>query len=411
VAAKALAPIRIVDFSGVLAGAGATRILAAFGAQVIRIENPANNGAWDPIRASPPFKDERRGHNFGGGWNNHNVEKLGVTLNMGTKKGKEIFPRLVAMADIVAENFAAGVMERLGFGYEQLKAIKPDIIYLSNCGFGATGPYQPFKTWGPIVQAISGLTYTSGLAGEAPAGWGYSYMDHGGAYYGATAMLAALHHRHKTGEGQWLDLACTEAASTLTGASILDYTVNGRRTRSESGVDSNRGNEAPMAPHNVYAADGEDEWVAIACRTDAEWAALAREVGGSALDPRYATYEGRQANRDAVEALVGDWTRTRGKYDTQHRLQDLGIPCAAVQQPEERIDKDPNTSAWGMWPTVTHSAMGEVRVDGIPVHLSKTDWQIARGAPCLGEHNDIVFGEMLGMSAEEIAELKAEGVL
>ncbi len=409
--AKALAPIRIVDFSGVLAGAGATRILAAFGAQVIRIENPANNGAWDPIRASPPFKDERRGHNFGGGWNNHNVEKLGVTLNMGTKKGKEIFPRLVAMADIVAENFAAGVMERLGFGYEQLKAIKPDIIYLSNCGFGATGPYQPFKTWGPIVQAISGLTYTSGLAGQAPAGWGYSYMDHGGAYYGATAMLAALHHRHKTGEGQWLDLACTEAASTLTGASILDYTVNGRRTRSESGVDSNRGTEAPMAPHNIYAAEGDDEWVAIACRTDAEWAGLAREIGGAALDPRYATYEGRQANRDAVEALVGDWTRTRGKYDTQHRLQDLGIPCAAVQRPEERIDKDPNTQAWGMWPTVTHSAMGEVRVDGIPVHLSKTDWQIARGAPCLGEHNDIVFGEMLGMSAEEIAELKAEGVL
>ena len=409
--AKALAPIRVVDFSGVLAGAGATRILAAFGAQVIRIENPANNGAWDPIRASPPFKDERRGHNFGGGWNNHNVEKLGITLNMGTKKGKEIFPRLVAMADIVAENFAAGVMERLGFGYEALRAIKPDIIYLSNCGFGATGPYQPFKTWGPIVQAISGLTYTSGLAGQAPAGWGYSYMDHGGAYYGATAMLAALHHRHKTGEGQWLDLACTEAASTLTGTSILDYTVNGRRTRSESGVDSNRGGEAPMAPHNVYAADGDDEWVAIACRTDADWSRLASEIGGAALDTRYATYEGRQANRDAVEALVGDWARTRGKYDTQHRLQDLGIPCAAVQRPEERIDRDPNTSAWGMWPTVVHSAMGEVRVDGIPVHMSKTDWQIARGAPCLGEHNDIVFGEMLGMSDEEIAELKAEGVL
>ena len=108
---------------------------------------------------------------------------------------------------------------------------------------------------------------------------------------------------------------------------------------------------------------------------------------------------------------VSDWARMHGKYDTQHRLQDLGIPCAAVQRPEERIDRDPNTSAWGMWPTVTHSAMGEVRVDGIPVHMSKTDWQIERGAPCLGEHNDIVFGEMLGMSAEEIAELKAEGVL
>ena len=166
-----------------------------------------------------------------------------------------------------------------------------------------------------------------------------------------------------------------------------------------------------MAPHNIYAASGTDEWVSIACRTDAEWAALAREIGEAAGDPRFATYEGRQANRDDLETLVAQWCAPQDKFDVQHRLQALGIPSAAVQTPEERIDKDPNTSSWGMWPTVHHSAIGDVRVDGIPVHASKTDWQIARGAPMLGEHNDIVYGEMLGMSADEIASLKAEGVL
>ena len=406
----ALSPIRICDFSGVLAGAGASRILAAFGAQVIRVENPANNGSWDPLRAGGPFIDDRRGHNFGGGWNNHNVEKLGVTLNLATPKGREILPRLIAISDIVAENFAAGVMERLGFGSEALKAIKPDIIYLSNCGFGATGPYQPFKTWGPIVQAFSGLTYTSGLTDQPPAGWGYSYMDHGGAYYGAIAMLSALHHRHKTGEGQWLDLACTEAASTLTGTAILDYTVNGRGVRNSRGVDSNRG-EAPMAPHNIYPSLGDDEWVAIACRNDEEWLALAGEIANQALDPRFGTLAGRQAHRDELEALVGRWTADLDKYEVQRRMQSLGVPAAAVQRPEERIDKDPNTEAWGLWPMVHHDEMGDVRVDGIPVHASRTDWELKRGAPLLGQHNREVFGGLLGMSDQEIDALHAEGVL
>ena len=407
---KALSRIRITDFSGVLAGAGASRILAAFGAQVIRVENPANKGAWDPLRASAPYIDERRGHNFGGGWQNHNVEKLGVTLNLATPKGRELFPRLVAISDIVAENFAAGVLARLGFAYEHLQSIKPDIIYLSNCGFGHWGPYEQFKTWGPIVQAFSGLTYTSGLPDRAPAGWGYSYMDHGGAYFGAIAMLAALHHRHKTGEGQHIDLATTEAASTLMGTHILDYTVNGRRTRNEHGVDSNRG-EALMAPHNIYAANGEDEWVAIACRDDAEWRALAGEIGKRAEDPRFTMLEGRLAHRDDLEALVGIWTADQNKFAVQRRLQALGIPAAAVQRPEERVDKDPNTAAWGLWPQVHHNEMGKVRVDGIPVHASATDWEIKRGAPLLGQHNYEVYGGLLGMSDGEIAALTAEGVL
>jgi benzylsuccinate CoA-transferase BbsF subunit len=409
---KALDRIRITDFSGVLAGAGASKILAAFGAQVIRVENPADNGAWDVVRGSPPYVDERRGHNLGGGFNNHNAGKLGVTLNMQTEKGRELFPRLVAISDVVAENFAAGVMERLGFGYERLREIKPDIVYLSNCGFGAYGPYVKFKTWGPIVQAVSGLTHSSGLPGQPPAGWGFSYMDHMGAYVGATSLLAALHHRNRTGEGQWIDLAMTEAANTLTGTAVLDWSVNGRSTRREGFPDANHSESPPMAPHAIYPAQGEDHWVAIACRDDADWAAMCEEIAELWVhDERFATLEGRLANQTALDDLISRWTRLFDEFEVAERLQAAGVPASAVQRPEDRIDNDPNTAEWGLWPEVRHTEMGNVRVEGMPVHASKTDWSIERAAPCLGEHNREVYGGLLGMSDEEIAELQAEGVI
>jgi crotonobetainyl-CoA:carnitine CoA-transferase CaiB-like acyl-CoA transferase len=154
---------------------------------------------------------------MGGGFNNHNVEKLGITLNLRTERGKQLLRELVAVSDVVTENFAAGVMARMGFPYEELRAIKPDIVYVSNCGFGAWGPNSAYKTWGPIVQAVSGLTFSSGLAGEPPAGWGFSYMDHMGANAMAVAILAGLIHRNRTGEGSGSDMSCTETGTTYVG--------------------------------------------------------------------------------------------------------------------------------------------------------------------------------------------------
>jgi len=212
----ALSHLRICDFTGQLAGAGATKWLAAFGAQVIRIEDPVTKGRWDILRGSPPFKDDRRGIEFGAGFQNHNVGKLGITLNVRTDRGKELLAELVRRSDAVTENFAAGVLERWGFGYPRLRELRPDIVYVSNCGFGQTGPYGTFKSWGPIAQAVSGLTFTSGLPDEDPAGWGYSFMDHTGGYAMAIAILMALFHRVRTGEGQWVDLSCTRRCSTST---------------------------------------------------------------------------------------------------------------------------------------------------------------------------------------------------
>lgn len=407
----ALSQLRICDLSGQLAGAGSTRFLAAFGAQVIRIEDPVRQGSWDIVRGAPPFVDDRRGIDMGGGFNNHNVEKLGITLNLRTERGKELLRELVAVSDVVTENFAAGVMARMGFPYDELQKIKPDIVYVSNCGFGAWGPNSAFKTWGPIVQAVSGLTFSSGLAGGPPAGWGFSYMDHMGAYSMAVAILAGLIHRNRTGEGQWIDMACTEAGTTFVGPDILDYTVNGRPLRRDGQPDSNRSHAPARAPHGIYAAAGDDNWIAIACRDDADWANLAAVVGEPwATDSRNDTLAERLAVQDALDRRLGAWTATRDRFATAEALRAAGVPAAAVARPEDRIDHDPATSEWGLWPTVHHRELGDVRVDGLPVHLSETDWVIEHGGPCLGEHTHQVLADVLGLDDAEIEQLAKDGI-
>jgi benzylsuccinate CoA-transferase BbsF subunit len=329
-----------------------------------------------------------------------------------TERGKELLAEIVKRSDVVAENFAAGVLEKWGFGWERLRNLREDLIYVSNCGFGHTGPYAPYKTWGPIVQAMSGLTFTSGLPDEEPAGWGYSYMDHTGGMYMALAILFALIHRQRTGEGQWVDLSCTEAGLTLHGPAILDYTVNGRPTRRPGQPEGNRSTSPPMAPHGIYACRGDDEWVSIACRSDDDWIALASIIDAPwASEARWATLPGRLDQQDDLDAALSHWTSNQGKFEIQKRLLSVDVPCSAVQKPEERIDEDSGTSEWGLWPRVTHSKMGEVRVDGLPVHFSKTDWQIERGGPCVGEHTDEVLSELLGLTSDEIGRLHDEGVV
>ncbi|MDP1818863.1 MAG: CoA transferase [Acidimicrobiales bacterium] len=411
-AGTALSHLRICDFTGQLAGAGATKYLAAMGAQVIRIEDPVRQGRWDILRGMPPYKDDRRGVNLSGAFNNHNVEKLGCTINLRTEEGRDLVRRLIAISDAVTENFAAGVLARMGFPYEEMVRIRPAIIYVSNSGFGATGPYRTFKTWGPIVQAVSGLTFSSGLAGRGPAGWGYSYMDHHGGNIMAIAVLAALLHRNRTGEGQWVDMGCTEGGAWLNGPAMLDFTVNDRPLRRPGSPDSNRSDLPAMAPHGIYPAAGEDRWVAIACRDDADWAALAKVVGEPwAADARFGALDGRLAAQDELDVLVSGWTAGRDRADVAASLQAAAVPASIVALPEDRIDHDPGTEAWGLWPTVEHSEMGEVRVDGLPMHLSATDWEIHRGGPCLGEHNDVVFGEILGLTEAEIDGLREAGAI
>ncbi len=408
--AGALDHLRICDFSGQLAGAGATRVLAAFGAQVIRIEDPVTRGLWDIVRQIGPHVGGDHGPDGGSGFINHNTEKLGITLNLRTDRGRELLAGLVRVSDAVTENFAAGVMERLGFGYERLRELRPDIVYVSNCGFGHDGPYRSFKTWGPIVQAVSGLTHTSALRGQEPAGWGYSYMDHSGAYAMAVALLAALYHRRRTGEGQWVDMSSVEAGVTLNGPAVLDATVNGRDPI--EGVDSNRSRSPAMAPHGIYPCAGPDSWVAIACRDDGDWAALATQFGPSLADDRgLSALADRLAREDELDASVAAWTAAQRRDDVVARVRAVGVPVAPVARPPERCDGDAENDRWGLWPWIVHAKHGRLRVDGLPVHLSATDWRIERGGPVLGQDNERVYGEVLGLTTDEIRRLAEDGVI
>ncbi len=237
-------------------------------------------------------------------------------------------------------------------------------------------------------------------------------MDHTGGYYMAIALMMALLHRKRTGEGQWVDLACIEAAGTLHGAASLDATVNGRPGRRDGMPHSNRSQSPAMAPHGIYPAGGDDQWVAVAVRSDEEWQALGDVVDETwCTEARFERLAGRLAAEDALDEALGRWTSSRDKREVARRLRSVGVPAAPVLLPEERIEHDPRTVDWGLWATVEHSAVGQSRVEGLPVHLSRTDWHFERGAPCLGEHNAYVFGELLGRSDSELADLTARGIL
>ena len=404
----ALSHIRVCDLSGQLAGAGATKILAAFGAEVIRVEDPATQGLWDALRGVGPYVDDRRGVNLGAGFNNHNVGKHGVTINLRTEEGKQLLRELIAVSDVVCENFAAGVMESRDFDYDQLREIKPDIIYVSNCGFGHTGPYRDFKTWGPIVQALSGLTFTAGLPDAEPCGWGFSYMDHVSAFYMTIAILAALHHRERTGVGQHVDLATVPAGIAMLPTEVLDWTVNGRRTF----AGGNRADFGEIAPHGIYPCRGEDRWIAIACRDERELGLLAKVLDEPALaSERFSTLEQRVLASDELDRIIGAAT---ARCDAAPLAEDLiaaGVPANVVKSPHERIDGDPDLAAMGLFPTVEHPDIGEVRVEGLPMQLSGTPWRITSAAPRLGQHNQDVLGGLLGHSDDELAAWVERGVI
>jgi crotonobetainyl-CoA:carnitine CoA-transferase CaiB-like acyl-CoA transferase len=260
---------------------------------------------------------------------------------------------------------------------------------------------------------MGGLTANSGLPGQPPAGWGFSYMDHTGGYFMAIAILTALYHRNRSGEGQWVDMACTDAAAALNGPVMLDYTVNGRKLNRPDAPDTNHNDSPVMVPHNIYACLGEDNWVAIAARDNRDWLALCDVAGRGEWksDARFATPQMRKQHEREIDAGMAQWTAQRTHRDCMLALQAAGVPGGMVQRPADRVDHDENTRAWGLWPEVTHPAMGRVKVDGMPIKLSQTPGHIARGAPLLGEHNERVYGELLGLSRDEIAALKQERVI
>jgi crotonobetainyl-CoA:carnitine CoA-transferase CaiB-like acyl-CoA transferase len=405
-----LSGIRVCDFTWIIAGPTCTRVLADFGAEVIRVEH---GQSVDSVRMGRPIVGETPTLNNSGFFNYINRNKKSILLNVRHPMGMEVARKLIAKSDIVVENFSSRVMANWGLDYPQLKELRPDIIYCSISGFGHFGRDMDFTTWGPTAQALSGLTLTSGLPGKPPAGWGYSYMDHTAGYQAAAAIMMALHHRNRTGEGQHIDISQVEGGIVLNGPAILDFSVNGRRWRREGMPPGNRAWEPAVAPHNTYPCAGEDRWIAIACMNDAEWQALVRAMDEPiwASEARWATNEARLANQDELDSRIGDWTSELTDYEAMEILQAAGVRAGVAQRASDRFERDPQLKARGWWHRLEHPELGLCDYDGILPKLSRTPGQMRSASPLLGADTHAVLRDVLGFGDEEIAEHEAQGVL
>jgi crotonobetainyl-CoA:carnitine CoA-transferase CaiB-like acyl-CoA transferase len=385
-------------------------VLADFGAEVIRIEH---GQSVDAIRVGRPIVGGAPTLNNSGFFNYFNRNKKSVLLNVRHPMGMDVLKRIIAASDVVVENFSSGVMASWELDYPQLKELKPDIIYCSVSGFGHSGRDKAFTTWGPTAQALSGLTLTSGLPGKPPAGWGFSYMDHTAGYTAASAILMALHHRNRTGEGQHIDISKVEAGIVLNGPAVLDYSVNGRKWRREGMPPGNRAWEPAVAPHNTYPCAGEDRWLAIACMSDAEWVALVRAMDEPlwAADVRFRSNEARIANQDELDERIGEWTSELEDYEAMEILQAAGVRAGACQKASDRFERDPQLKARDWWAQLDHPELGVSDFDGVLPRLSATPGALRTASPILGADTWDVLERVAGYTPEEIAEHEAMGVL
>ena len=414
-----LAGIRVADFCWMGVGSVATRLLGDFGAEVIKIENRRR---IDRPRLLPIYKDEVRNYgeevadadpDRGGLHNNYSRNKLGITVDMKTARGRELVDRLIAASSVVTENFAPGVMERWGLTHERLEELSPGVVYGRGSGFGHTGPHAEWKSYGPVVQAMSGLSFISGLPGREPSGWGLSYMDNQAAYYNSAALLMAILRRNATGKGAEVDVSAVEVGISMIGPDMLDVSVNKAVTRRPDFPRGNRLSDPKAAPHGVYPSLGEDRWVAVAVFDDIDWSRFVRALGEPewTRHSRFASQELRHRHQDELDEHVSGWTRARTAREAMEILQQAGVAAGAVQNAEDINEYDPQLAHRGTFFELDHPVIGEARFEGTPIRFSRTVQHTWRSAPLLGEDNHYVFGDLLGLSAEEISELEAEGVI
>jgi crotonobetainyl-CoA:carnitine CoA-transferase CaiB-like acyl-CoA transferase len=355
-----------------------------------------------------------------------NVNKLGLTINVRTPRGLELVKQLIALSDVVIENFSSRVMGTWGLGYDVMQQLKPNIIYVSMAGFGHTGRHHHYTTMGPSAQALSGQTFLSGLPGKPPAGWGWSYLDDTGGMYGAMCVLTALHHRNVTGQGQHVDLSQMTAGITLTGPSFLDRTVNSRPARREGYPSGNRTvwpgtslvhtyRGPTAAPHNAYRTKGgeHNDWCVIVCFSDREWQTLVDLMGRPAwaTADKFAHLNGRLQHQEALDEGIEHWTRTLDKYELTEKCQAVGVRAMPVQSSEDRVERDPQLKARDMYPELDHPLLGRRKVQSVPFKHSKTPAAVHRPAPLIGQHTRKVLEELLGLSLDDIRQGFTDGTL
>jgi crotonobetainyl-CoA:carnitine CoA-transferase CaiB-like acyl-CoA transferase len=395
--------IRVADFTWVWAGPFCTLQLAHLGAEVIRVETATRLCV---TRLLPPFAEFQPGVNRSGYFNQYNQGKRSITLDLKRPEAIEAARRLCAASDVVVENFAAGVMERMGLGYESLRALRPDLVMIALSGYGATGPDRDKVSYGPAQVPLSGLSSVTGYRGWPPMHVGISYGDPTAGLHGAVAVLAALLHRARTGVGQAIDLSQWETSMAVLPEAIAAWTMNGIQPARD-------GNRDPhMAPHGVFRAAGDDRWIAVAVEDDAAWKRLAAAIDRPELaeDARYATVVGRKRHEDELEALLTAWTSQRTPEEATTTLQAAGIAAFAAATNRD-IAEDRHLATRGFLVELEHPEVGVRRHLGIPWRMSASDCRVRRPAPLLGADTDAVLGAVCGYSEAEIAALRAADAL
>jgi benzylsuccinate CoA-transferase BbsF subunit len=399
----ALQGVRVADFSWVWAGPLATLLLSFMGAEVIKIESrkridQARRGSittgdsFSNFDASPIF-------------NNANLNKKGVTIDLSRPEGAELAKRIVAVSDVAIENMRSGVMDKLGLGYKDLVKVKPDLIMLASSGFGSSGPYREYAGYAPIFAAFGGLAHLTGYEDGAPNTMS-GVMDLRVGTVSAFVLLAALLHRQETGEGQYIDVSSTECISTLVGPQLMEYSMN-RRSPFRTG-----NQDSIMAPHNCYRCKGDDKWISISVATDEEWNALCRAMGNPAWirDQDFSDALSRWKNRTRLDELIGNWTINHTHYELMVLLQSVGV-AAMPSFCAEEILSDAHVKARGVMTEVQHPVLGKKVVLNPSWKHSETPARVHKASPLLGENNEQVFGDLLGMSKEEITKLEAAQII
>lgn len=386
-----LAGVRILDLSRVWAGPYGTRYLADFGAEVIKVES----GKFPERRPnSPDYAEINRNKRF-------------VTLDFQTAEGQALLKRLVAVSDVVVENFSPRVMAKYGFNYERLVEIRPDIIMASMPGFGHSGPHRDFASYGGPLMAYTGMALLWGYA-DSPldAHSKIAHPDYIAAGTLALSVLAALHHRARTGEGQFIEIAQVEGTAAAMEVAFLDYFANGE-------VAASMGNRDPNAvPQGCYPCRDHDTWCVLSCTTEAQWRALAHLIGGEdlALAPRFANAAERWQRHDELDALIRAWTQQYTPHQAMHMLQDAGVPAGAVQSGED-LWRDIHLRLREFIVTIAHPEPGTLEHPGMTVRLHDTPGQVQRPTGRLGEDNEAVFRGLLGLTSDELTRLAKAGVI
>jgi len=402
-----LAGIRVLDLAWVWAGSFASMQLAHLGAEVIRLESSVRPDLYRRLPVYPPGIEE--GLNCSGMFNQWNQGKRSVAVDLSTPAGITLVKAFVREADVIVQNFATGVLERLGLGYEALCEEKPDIILASISGCGQTGPYKDYMGYGPAIPPLTGLSAVTGYIGGGPEELGISMPDPTAGITAALGVVQALEKRDRTGKGDHLDVSLWEATGALSIEAWMDYALNSTQPE-------RMGNRDPqMSPHGCFACAGEDQWVSIACASDEQWRSLAqlmdKEMNSDIVsDERYATLSSRKANEDALESLVGAWTLDQDRWAVTHRLQALGIATMPTLTCEDIVN-DAHLNARGFIERLNHPEVGARAHSGIPWRLHNRPNGVQRPAPCLGADTDFLLSEVLGLSELEIEKLRDADVL